>query len=72
MSEILQIINIIVLTIILSVALYTLYKRDRAQKKKKADDEAEAQRWERGAEIASQNKKYMAFVNDFAGLGKDS
>lgn len=71
MSQTLQIINMIVLVIVIGFALYSLSKSDRERKKKQAQDEAETERWERGAEIASQDKDYMAFVNDFTGLGKE-
>lgn len=71
MSETLQIINIIVLIAAIWYALSNQSKRDAADKKKKADDQAEIERWERGAEIASQDKEYMAFVNDITGLGKE-
>lgn len=71
MSEILQIINIIVLVAVIWFAINSLSKSDRARKKKKADDQAETERWERGAEIASHDKEYMAFVNDITGLGKE-
>ncbi|MDP3465968.1 MAG: hypothetical protein Q8R86_09395 [Sulfuricurvum sp.] len=69
MSQTLQIINIIVLVAAMWFALYSLSKSDRARKKKQAQDEEEMQRWEKGAEIASQDKDYMAFVHDFTGLG---
>jgi len=71
MSQTLQIINIIVLIAAMWFGLHSLYKSDRARKKKKVQDEAEMQRWERGAAIASQDKDYMAFVNDFTGLGEN-
>ncbi|MDD4855481.1 MAG: hypothetical protein PHQ22_09630 [Sulfuricurvum sp.] len=71
MSQTLQIINIIVLIAAMWFGLHSLYKSDRERKKKKAQDDAETERWERGAEIASQDKEYMAFVNDFTGLGKE-
>lgn len=71
MSDTLQIINIIVLAIMIGFAINSLFKSNRARKKKKADDQAETERWERGAEIASHDKEYMAFVNDITGLGKE-
>jgi len=71
MSQTLQIINMIVLVAAIGFAMHSLYKSDRARKRKKADDDAELRRWERGAEIASHDKEYMAFINDFTGLGKD-
>ncbi len=71
MSQTLQIINMIVLVIAIGFAMYSLYKSDRERKKKKVQDEAEIRRWEIGAEIASHDKEYMAFVNDITGLGKD-
>lgn len=71
MSQTLQIINMIVLVIAIGFAIYSLSKSDRDRKKKKVQDEAEIEKWERGAEIASQDKDYMAFINDFTGVGKD-
>jgi len=71
MSQTLQIINMIVLVIAIGFAMYSLYKSDRARKKKQEDDDAETQRWERGAEIASQDKDYRRVVNDITGLGKE-
>lgn len=71
MSQTLQIINIIVLVIVIGFALYSLSKSNRERKQKQAQDEAEIRRWERGAEMASQDKDYMAFANDFTGLGKE-
>jgi hypothetical protein len=71
MSETLQIINIIVLVAAIWFAINSLSKSDRARKQKKADDQAETERWERGAEIASHDKEYMAFVNDITGLVKE-
>lgn len=70
MTQILQIINIAVLVIIITYAFNQPIQRHAAQKKKKQDDE-EMQRWENGAEIASRDKEYMAFVHDITGLGKD-
>lgn len=71
MSDTLQIINIIVLAIMIGFAINSLFKSDRERKKKKADDQAETERWERGSEIAANDKEYMAFVNDITGLGKE-
>lgn len=79
MSEALQIINIIVLAIVIGFALYSVLKRDRdlkkkiatSEKKQKEDNEEEVKRWERGAEIAINNKEYMAFVNDITGPDKE-
>ncbi|MFA5216279.1 hypothetical protein [Sulfuricurvum sp.] len=71
MSEALQIINIIVLIIAIGFALYSLFKIDRDRKKKIAKDDVEIKQWERGAEIAINDKEYMAFVNDITGLGKE-
>lgn len=70
MTQILQIINIAVLAIIITYAFNQPIQRHAAQKKKKQDDE-EILRWERGAQIASKDKEYMAFVDDIAGLGKE-
>lgn len=58
MSQTLQIINMIVLIIVIGFALYSLTKSDRARKQKQEEDEAETKRWERGAEIASQDNDY--------------
>lgn len=71
MSQTLQIINIIVLVIAIGFGMYSLYISDRERKKKKADNDAETERWERGVEIASNDKDYMAFVNDITGLGEN-
>ncbi len=71
MSQTLQIINMIVLVIAIGFAMHSLSKSDRERKKKKVQDEVETEKWERGAEIASNDRDYMAFVNDFTGLGKD-
>lgn len=70
MTQILQIINIAVLAIIIIFAFNQPRQRHAAQKKKKQDD-AEKQRWENGADIASKDKEYMAFVDDITGLGKE-
>lgn len=66
MSETAQIINIIVLIAIIWYALSNQSKRDAANK-----NQAEIEQWERGAEVASQNQEYMAFVNDTTGLGEN-
>lgn len=71
MSEALQIINIIVLTIVIGFAINSLYKRDRELKMKKAQENSEQKRWERAAHIAANDKEYMAFVHDVTGLGKE-
>lgn len=71
MSQTLQIINMIVLVAAMWFGLHSLSKSDRERKKKKAQNEAEIRQWEIGAEIASHDKEYMAFVNDITGLGKD-
>lgn len=71
MSETLQIINIIVLALMTGLAITAIVRNERARKKKKADDQAERERWERGVEIARHDKEYMAFVNDITGLGKE-
>lgn len=70
MTQMLEIINIAVLAIIIVYAFKQPIQRHAAQKKKKQDDE-EIQRWENGAEIASRDKEYMAYVHDITGLGKD-
>jgi hypothetical protein len=66
-SETLQIINIILLVAVMWFGLHILSK----SKKKQADDDTEKERWERGAEIASHDSEYQAFVNDITGLGKE-
>lgn len=59
MSETFQIIiNIIVLASLIGYVFNTLYKRVTAYKQQKADDHAEKEKWERGAQIASQDKEY--------------
>lgn len=70
MTQILQIINIAILAIIITYAFNQPRQRYATPKKKKQEDE-EIQRWENGAEIASRDKEYMAFVNDITGLGKE-
>ena len=57
MTQTLEIINIAVLVIIITYTFNRLIKSYTAQKKKKQDD-AETQRWERGAQIASNDKEY--------------
>jgi len=71
MSQTLQIINMIILIAAIWFGLHSLSKSDRERKKKKVQDEEEIEKWERGAEIASQDKDYMAFVNDITGLGEN-
>lgn len=71
MSETLQIINIITLAFMTGAAITAIVRNERGRKKKKADDQAERERWERGVEIARHDKEYMAFVNDITGLGKE-
>ncbi|OYZ56181.1 MAG: hypothetical protein B7Y17_07085, partial [Sulfuricurvum sp. 24-42-5] len=59
MSETFQvIINIIVLASLIGYGFNTLYKRATAYKQQKADDQAKKEKWERGAQIASQDKEY--------------
>ncbi|HQS67872.1 MAG TPA: hypothetical protein PLM93_11865 [Sulfuricurvum sp.] len=70
MTQTLEIINIAVLAIIITYAFKQPIQRHAAQKKKKQDDE-EIQLWENGADIASRDKEYRAFVHDITGLGKD-
>lgn len=71
MSDTLQIINLVILIIIIGFAINSLTKSDRERKKKKAEEYSEQKRWERGAQIAANDKEYMAFVNDITGLGKE-
>lgn len=71
MSDTLQIINLVLLIIIIGFAINSLTKSDRERKKKKAEEYSEQKRWERGAQIAANDKEYMAFVHDVTGLGKE-
>lgn len=71
MSDTLQIINIIVLAIMIGFAINSLFKSDRERKKKNAEEYSEQKRWERGTQIAANDKEYMAFVHDVTGLGKE-
>lgn len=71
MSETLQFINIIVLIIAIAYAMRVNSKREARETKKQSEEQAERLKWERGAEIARNDREYMAFVNDITGLGKD-
>lgn len=68
MSQTLQIINIIVLIITIVFALYSLYQRNKVCKKKQRQDEETIKIGAMGAEIATHDKNYRAFVNDITDL----
>lgn len=74
MSQTLQIINIAVLLILMGYGLNTLLQQrtlENQQKKKRQEDDQEKKRWEEGALLASEDRDYMACVDDITGLGKD-
>lgn len=70
MSETLQFINIIVLVAAIAYAIRSQSNTKRAKAKQPSQEQEEKLKWERGAEIANNDREYMAFVNEFTGLGK--
>lgn len=74
MSQTLQIINLAVLIILMGYGFNALLQQrtlKNQEKKMRQDDEQEKKRWEDGALLASEDREYMACVNDITGLGKE-